>query len=141
LFDAAPEGHADQVAFQVVIPLVIGADEFTAVAGSFTAELHAAMGAYVFHNAHLAALVAQQNHRALADGGALEVAGVGNFGFQADITPVRPVEEAFQLALVQRGVGVDAEGNTVGTVALPGRVDVHGLSPIFYRFIIGQAMK
>ncbi|MNU41213.1 hypothetical protein D3C71_299400 [compost metagenome] len=127
LFDAAAEGHADQVALQVVVPLVVGADEFAAVAGAFAAELHAAVGAHVFHHAHLAVVIAQQDDGAFAHGGALEVARIGDLGLKAHIAPMRLIEKALQFALVQRGIGIDAKGNAVGAVALPGRDDMNGL--------------
>ncbi|MCY1534757.1 hypothetical protein D9M68_701390 [compost metagenome] len=126
LLDAAAERHADQVALQVVVPLVIRADEFAAVAGPFAAELDAAVGAHVFHYAHLAVVVAQQDDGALAHGGALEIARLGDFGLQAHVAPVRAVEEPVHFALVQRGVRIDAEGDAVGSVPLPGRYEFEG---------------
>jgi len=106
---------------------MVGTDELGAVAGAFAAELHAAMGADVFHDAHFAIVVAQQDDGPLAHDRAFEVAGIRDFGLEADVAPVALVEEALQFPLVQRGVGVDAERNAMGTVALPGRDELDGM--------------
>ncbi|MNR27924.1 hypothetical protein D3C85_1452220 [compost metagenome] len=85
------------------------------------------MGAHVFHDAHLAVVVAQQDDGAFPHRGALEVARVGDLGLKAHIAPMGLVEKALELALVQRRIGIDAEGDAVGTVALPGRDDMDGM--------------
>ena len=87
---AAAERHAEQVAVEIVGPLVIGADELLRRAAAGGAELHAAMGAAVDQHVDRAVGTAHGDDLAVAELAALEVAGVGDLGFEADIEPVGP---------------------------------------------------
>ncbi len=77
--DAAPERHAEQVAAEVVGPLVIGAHELARIAAIAPAEFGAAMGAAVLEDMDRAVAAARHHHRRRPDEGALEIAGRGNF--------------------------------------------------------------
>ncbi|MCY1544317.1 hypothetical protein D9M68_801920 [compost metagenome] len=136
---AAAKRHALQVAVGCVAPLVVGADELGLVAVALATETHAAVRADVLHHVDLAVGGARHDDRAFADRAALEVARVGDLGFQADVTPVALVEEALQLALVALLVGVDGERDAAGAAQLPlqgirageGGLGGHGMSPVF----------
>src|ERR1700712_3642245 len=121
LLDAAAEGNALQVALQRVIPLVVGTGKAAvlAVAVALSAELHAAVGADVLDDIDAALGVAHHDDRALADDSALEVAGIRDFRFQADVAPVLAVEEAFEFLAVLVGFGISHEGDAAGAVRLP----------------------
>src|SRR5215211_5757759 len=107
LAHAAPIRHAEELARQVVVPLVIRTLEALRVTEVGLAELHAAMRASIFDDVDRAVLVADHDDLALADECALEVARVRNLDGQSDVTPVRSVEEPLELARVERRVGED----------------------------------
>ena len=65
------------------------------------AELHAPVGAHVLDDVHVSGLVADHDHRSLADDGADEVAGVGDLGLETYVAPVAAVEEPLELDAVQ----------------------------------------
>ncbi|EWS62853.1 hypothetical protein Y695_03916 [Hydrogenophaga sp. T4] len=138
---AAAKGHTLQVAVGRVAPLVVGADELGLVAVALAAETHAAVRADVLHHMDRAVGGAGHDDRTFADHAALEVARVGDFRFQADVTPVALVEEALQFALVALLIGVDGEGDAAGAAQLPvqgiragdGGLGGHGVSPVFCR--------
>jgi len=75
---AAPERHADQIALQVVGPLVVGTHELGGAAEMPLAELHAPVSAAVLDDVDRAFLVAHHHDRLLADESALEIAGRGS---------------------------------------------------------------
>ena len=104
---AAAERHAEQVAGEVVGPLVIGADELLRRAAAGGADLHAAMGAAIDQHVDRAIGAADGDHLAVAELAALEIARIGDFGFEADIEPVGRAEDAVQFAREDVRVGVD----------------------------------
>ena len=81
LLHAAAERHTDEIALQVVCPLVIRAHELGRVAEVPLAELHSSMGAAVLDDVDRAILVAHHDDRLLADERPLEIAGPGKLGF------------------------------------------------------------
>jgi hypothetical protein len=107
--EAAAERHALQVARQAVAPLMVRADQCSAIAVALAAERHAAMRAHVLDHVERAIAVAGQDHRALADRRALEVARPGNLGLETDVAPVAAVEQPLELAAIDRFVGVGRE--------------------------------
>ncbi len=118
-FTPRRNGTPLQRAIEPVAPLVVGADELLAVAVPLAAKPHAAVRADVLHHVQLHVLAAHQDHRALADRRALEVAGVGHFGLQPHAAPVAAVEKSFQLAAVDLFAGVGRERHAMGAGALP----------------------
>ena len=58
------------------------------------------MSAPIFDDVDPTIVVANENYLPLADERALEVAGVRDLGREADIAPVRSIEDALQLALI-----------------------------------------
>src|SRR4029077_10572972 len=97
------------------------ADEILPVAKARPQELHAAVRAHVFHHVHGARPVANENHRTLADRRALEVSGIRDLRFETYIAPMARIEEPFELAAIDFGVGVDPERDPVRALALPRR--------------------
>ena len=71
------------------------------------AELHAAMGAAVDQHVDRAVLVADRDDLAGAEAAALEVAGIGDLGFEAGIEPRRAGKDSLLLAREDVGVGID----------------------------------
>jgi hypothetical protein len=65
------------------------------------------MGAAIHQNVDSAIGTADGNDIAVAELAALEVAGVGDFGFEAHIEPVGRAEDALQFAREDLWVGVD----------------------------------
>ena len=116
--DAALERHADQIAVQVIGPLVIGADKLARGAGQFAAELGSAMGAAVLDHADRAVLRARDDDWRRTNVRADEVAGIGNLGFERDVVPRWAVKNAFDLTLIDGLVRIDPVGN-FGEVARP----------------------
>src|SRR5919201_726897 len=87
LLDAAPKVHADEVALQVVRPLVVWAHELGSMAEGLLAELHAAMRATVLDEVDIAGFVTHYNGRLVADGAALQVSRHWDLRFERDIGP------------------------------------------------------
>jgi len=109
--DTAAERDALKVAAEVVGPLVVGTEQVLGVSGPRLAELDAAMGAAVLDDADLVGAAAGDDDGAFAEGGGLEVADFGYFGFEGAEQPMRAVPDAFELGGVDVGVGVDPEGH------------------------------
>src|SRR5712672_3380907 len=111
LLHAAPERDPDQIALQVVGPLVIGTHELGRVAEMLLTELHTPVGAAVLHDIDRAFLVAHHHDRLLADEGALEIAGTRQLRFERYIAPARTGEDALLLPSINLRVGIDPVGN------------------------------
>ena len=92
-------GHSDEFAGGVEAPGVVEALEDLGVAPVGAADEGAAMGAGVVEYPQFAVAVAGEEEGALGDHPAHIVAGVGDFGFVAQVKPAA-VEDAFPLQLV-----------------------------------------
>ncbi len=103
----AAERHADQIAGEVIGPLVIGADELLRRTAAGSADLHAAMRAAIDQHVDRAVAAADRDHVAIAKLAALEVAGIGDLGLEADIQPVARAEDAVQFAREDLRIGID----------------------------------
>src|SRR5580704_5242832 len=108
---AAAERQAEQLAFEVIGPLVVRAGEFLRSAAIGAAELHAAMGAAIDQNVDLTIHAAHRDDLAGAQLAAGKVPRVGDLGVETDVKPVRALEDAFLLTREDVGVGVDPVGN------------------------------
>ncbi len=106
---AAAERHAEQLAAEIIGPLVVRADELLGGAEFALAEGDAAMGAAVDDDVDLAFPVAHDDDRLVADVAALEVARIGDLGLERDIGPRGTGEDALLLEPVDLGVGVQPE--------------------------------
>jgi hypothetical protein len=120
--DAAPERQAEQIAGEVVVPLVIRANEVPRAPEILLTELNTAVGATVLDDMNRTIVIAHHNHRAFADPGALEITRLGDFCFKTHVAPVAATEETLEFALVQLGIRVNSEGHSAGSLALPSRV-------------------
>ncbi len=101
--DAVLERNAGQVALRVVIPGVIDAAEILAMlAAVFQADQRAAMGAAIFERVDFIVGVAGDDHRRVADVRRQEIARFGQFNFQREVMPVRPLEDFALLLCVNR---------------------------------------
>src|SRR5919108_4142685 len=85
--DATAEWQADEVALQIVRPLVVRAHELGRVAEVCLTELHTPMRAAVLNHVEAASLVTHHDDRLVADVGALEVARRRDLRFKRDIGP------------------------------------------------------
>ena len=119
LLDTTAKGHALQVAFDAVIPLVIGTQKIFGLAMTLAAKTHATVSAHVFNHIDAAIGVAHHDDRTLAHHGAAKVACVGDFSFQAHVTPVAVVEETIELFFVQIFAGVGPKRNATRALAFP----------------------
>ena len=119
LLDATAKRNALQVAFDAVIPLVVGAEKIFCCAMTLAAKTHASVSAHVFNHVDAAVRVAHHDDRTLADHGAPEVARVRNFRFQSHITPVLVVEKFVQLFFVQVFARVSPKRNATCALAFP----------------------
>ena len=117
--DATAERNAQQVSLEAVAPLMVGTDEVGLVAVARAAELQAPVRTDIFDDADAPFEVAHHDHRAFADGAALEVAGLGDLGLQPNIAPVGAVEETIKLASVQRVAGVGRKRYAAAVARLP----------------------
>ena len=96
-FKAAQERHTDQVALQVVAPVVVDAGEILGVAQLVAYQQRAAMRASVNKCMDLTIVAAHRDHRRVADIGRSVVAGLGDLGFECDIGPHRSAENPLLL--------------------------------------------
>ena len=117
--DAAAERDARQVAFQVVGPLMVRADEFLHIAAQLAAELGGTVRAAILEDIDAAILVARHHHRDRADEGTREIARIGDFRFQPDIVPGAALEDLLDLQAVNMIVGIDPVGHAAQTFGRP----------------------
>ena len=122
LADTAPIWNAHQVTLEIVVPLVVRTAEVGVIAEVLLAELHPAMRAPIFDDVDPAVVVANQDHLPLSNERPLEVADVRDLGDETDIGPVRSVEDAFQLALVDLAIGVGAKRDFSQRTLAPQRI-------------------
>src|SRR5262249_9100334 len=108
---AASEWHSGETAMEIVGPLMIGADEFSDVAAEFATELCGAGGTAILEDIDGPVIRPHHDHGRWADIGTDEVTGLGHFAFQRDVVPGAPMKNLFDLALVDRGIGVDPIGD------------------------------
>src|SRR5579872_7371832 len=104
---ATTERNADQIAFEIVRPLMVRADERPRVAAQLTAKFRRPMHAAVLEHADRAVLAAGHDDRRRSHVGANEIPGIRHFGFERHIVPCASVENAFDLALVDFLIRVD----------------------------------
>ena len=119
LLDTSAKRHALQIAFDVVIPLVVGTQKIFGLAMALAAKTHAPVGAHVFNHIDAAIGVAHHDDRTLPHHGAAKVACVGDFSLQAHVTPVAVVEETVELFFVQVFAGVSPKRNATGALTFP----------------------
>src|SRR5262249_25967492 len=112
LLQAAPERHADQVALEVVRPLMVGTRELGRVAEMPLAELHAAVRAAVLERVQGAVAIADDDPRLLADERALVVARTWDLGLERHVVPAAPAEDPRLLPRVDLRVRIRPEGHT-----------------------------
>src|SRR6267154_4105712 len=103
----AAERHPDQIAAEIVGPLMIRADELLGRAATDRAELGAAMGAAIDENLDLAGRVAHGDDFFGAEPAALEVSGFCDLRFETDIEPARTFENHLLLTRKDPGIRVD----------------------------------
>ena len=123
----ALERDALQIAFQVVGPLVVGADEFLGVALAVAAELRATVGAAVLEDIDRAVLGARDHHRGRSDIGPLVVARVGQLGFQGHVVPGLAVEYLLDFLVIDGAAGVDPVRDVMQRVLRPDTVGQRGV--------------
>src|SRR5262245_36331517 len=115
LLDATPEWHTDEVALQIVRPLVVRARELGGMPEVCLTELYTAMRATVLDHADAASFVTYDDDRLIADSTSLEVARSGDLCFKRDIGPGAPAEDALLLARIDLRVSVDPVRNARNT--------------------------
>src|SRR5262249_1165244 len=82
--DAATKGNGDEVAFKVVLPMMIGEDQRLSVAPPLAAKLGSAVRATVLKNVYFALFPAHDNYRTRTYLCTPEVARPWNFDLEAD---------------------------------------------------------
>ena len=118
---AALEGHAAQIAFEVVVPGVIDALDAPPAPAFAEADERAAMGAAVLERMQPALPVAADDHRRLADEGGSPGGRLRQLRLHAEEMPGRAAEQALLLRLVKGGVAVNLEGHAREARTRPGR--------------------
>jgi hypothetical protein len=87
LLDATAEWHTDEVALQIVRPLVVRAHELRGMTEVRLTKLYTAMGAAILNHVEAASFVTHYDDRLIADGRTLEIARRGDLRFKGDIGP------------------------------------------------------
>src|SRR5262249_42943939 len=105
------ERDADQLAAEIVGPLVIGAHEFRRGAALGGAHLHAAVGAAIDEDVDLARSVAHRDHLLGAEPAAAEIARVRDLRLETDVKPAPAFENPLFLAGEYGRVGIDPIGD------------------------------
>ena len=108
---AAAERDAEQIAREVVSPLMVRADELFRGAASDRAELGAAVSAPVDEDMDFAGGIAHGDDFFGAEPRAFEVAGLRDFGFETDIEPGRSRKNPLLLECEDVGIGIDPVGD------------------------------
>ncbi|MCY1510838.1 hypothetical protein D9M68_452270 [compost metagenome] len=122
--------HAAQAAVQGVAPAVVGADEAVGLALLVLADGGATVAATVEQHVHVLLAVTHDDHRLLADVGALVAAGLGNLAGVGDPDP-GAVEDLFQLFVEEAGVGVEGGVHAVVQHQVGRRAgQVHGFDQV-----------
>src|SRR6185312_3971352 len=104
--DPAAKWQAQELAGQIVVPLMIGAGEVASISEVVLAELHAAVGTAILNDMDSVVVIADHDDGALTDPGPFEIACSGNLGLETHVKPVTPIEQAFQFASIERGDGI-----------------------------------
>src|SRR5215469_2508977 len=99
-FEPAAERDADQIAFEIIAPLMIDADVSGGVAAHFSAYQCAAMGAAIYKGMDRAVASAGDHDRSVADKVRLEVSRIGYFAFEYNVVPDRAAKQAALLHFV-----------------------------------------
>ena len=121
-FHAPPEWHADQIALEVIGPLVVRTHELGGAAQMFLAELHAAVGATIFDHIDRAFLVAHHHDRLFPYESTLEIARAGYLHLERHVVPARTAENA----LIDLRVGVDPIRDSGNAFSGPQVARAHG---------------
>src|SRR5579883_28269 len=121
--DASAEGDAGELAFEVVGPVVIDADDLARLAALLQAEQRAAMGAAVLEGMDRAVLVARHHDGHVAQIGGAEGVGARQLRLEAEEGPGIAAEDLRLLLLVQVAIGIDPVRNAREAVARPAALD------------------
>jgi hypothetical protein len=127
--------HADQAAVEPIGPAVVGTHERARVAVGRRADLRAAMGAPVVQRRDRAVRLAHEQELGAPDAAAHEIAGARQTALVRDVDP-QPAEDALELELEHRRVGIDATMNAPG---LDQRGDLVGRERHGSRAAVGTA--
>src|SRR5256885_58244 len=126
LLHAAPERDTDQIALQVIGPLMVGAHELGGAAEMLLTELHAAVGATILDDVDRAFLVAHHDDWLFAYEGPLEIARARQLRFERHVVPARTAENALLLPRIDLRVGVDPVGDAGNAFSGPNVGRAHG---------------
>ena len=132
--DALAERDTDQVALQVIAPLMIHTRMGHPVAAQLSTHQRAPVGAAVDKGVQTAVLAARHHNRRIPDKAGLEIAGLGQLGLQADVIPHRTPENTLLLAFINGGVNEHLIRNVAVGLFGPGDLrcninGLHGLPP------------
>src|SRR4029077_16946092 len=110
-FDAATEGHTDQIAAEIVTPLMVNADVGIAIAAHLPTNEGAAMRAAIHESMQLTLAIAGNHDRRVANEGRFEVPRIREFGVEANIIPHRTTKDPLLFSRVNSGVNKHLIGN------------------------------
>ena len=127
LLHAAPERHADQIALQVIGPLVVGTHELGGAAQMLLAELHAPVSAAILDDVDRAFLVAHHHDRLFAYESTLEISRARQLRLERHVVPARTAEDALLLPGIDLRVGVDPVRDAGNAFLGPHVARAHGL--------------
>jgi hypothetical protein len=131
LLDATAEWHTDEVAPQIVRPLVVRAHELGGMTEVRLAELYTAMRAAILNHVEASSFVKHYDDRLIADNRTLEVARCRDLRFKRDIGPGAPAEYALLLARIDLRVDIDPVWNAGNTFFGPLVTHNHWLPSCF----------
>ena len=101
----APERNPDQIAFQIIGPLMIYAFQSGPVAAYLAADQGTAVGAAVNHDMDFSVAASGNYYRGLTNEGRLEVSRLWNFRFQGNERPGFTLKDALLLSLIIFRIG------------------------------------
>src|SRR5262249_10826332 len=86
-FDSFAKGNTNEVAFEIITPLMIDTDVGSAVAAQFSADQGAAMSATIDKSMEATLLVARHDNRCIPDKSSFEISRFREFRLQRHIVP------------------------------------------------------
>ncbi len=85
--NALAERNAEQIPFEIIIPLMVNAGKMGSVAVRAAADARATMSALVYDRVQFALFVSGDNNRRIPNGRGLEIARLRQFGFKTYVIP------------------------------------------------------
>ena len=130
--DALRKRRTEHIAFEVVTPRVVGADEILGASFVLEREQRSAVCATVLKGVDAAIRPAIDDHRHLADKVRQVVSRLGNFCLKAQVVPDRSKKQLFLLPVIHLLILIQPVGDACDVTLRPFLFSVYHASPFDY---------